>query len=108
MVHIQPKHNLPQPDILNDDANSLSAAITKTIFGEGTTTQTSASFKSQKDIEKLGEAVAELEQRKTRQEMNDKFPCLAAIIDKLEKEQPNRLAAIREQMIEAERINNSE
>ena len=30
---MQPKFNLQQPDVLNEDANSLSAAITKKIPG---------------------------------------------------------------------------
>ena len=108
MVHIQPKPNLRQPEVFSDDAGTLSAAITKKISGKATTTETEGKFKSQEDIEKSGKAVAELDKRKTRQEMNDKFPCLAAIIDKLEKKEPNRLDAVRKQMIAAERIDYSE
>ena len=108
MVHIQPKPNLRQPEVFSDDAGTLSAAITKKISGEATTTETEGSFKSQEDTEKSGKAIAELDKRKIREEMNDKFPCLAAIIDKLGKKEPNRLDAVRKQMIAAERIDYSE
>ena len=45
-----------------------------------------------------------LNNRKTQQEMNDNFPCLAAVIDKIEEEEPNRLDAVCEKVIETERI----
>ena len=82
IVHMQPKPNLRQPEVLNEDVNSLSAAITKNVPGEAKTTQT-ATF--QEDIEKPREAVAEFEQRITRQEMDDKFPSLAAVMTNLKK-----------------------
>ena len=53
MVHMQPKPNLRQPEVFNNDAGTLPC--------EATTTQTETSFKSLDDIEKSGEAVAELE-----------------------------------------------
>ena len=36
--------------------------------------------------------------------MNNKLPCLVAIINKLENEEPNRLSSIREQITKAEQI----
>ena len=82
LVHMEPKPHLRRPEVLNEDA--LPTAIPS--------------------IEKSGEAAAGLEQRKTQQKKNDKFPCLAAIADSIERKKPNHKATIREQIIEAERI----
>ena len=63
MVYMQPEPNLRQPEVPNEDADTLSAAVTKEIPCKATTTETTANFKSHgEDIEKSGEAVAELEQ----------------------------------------------
>ena len=86
MVHMQPKLNLRQPEVLVEDADTLSAEVAKEMPCKATATESAASCKSRGDIEKSGEAIAELEERKTQQEMNDNVPCLAAVIDKIEEE----------------------
>ena len=59
-------------------------------------TETTASHHSQENISESEQATAGLAQKgKRRPEMKDMFPKFAAIIEKIEKEQPDKIAAIR-------------
>ena len=100
-VHVNRKPFVQQPEVIN--AYEDTDAIAKEMTCKAKLTETTAgSFDGQEDIAESEQATAGIVQKETRPEMNNMFPKFAAIIEKIEKEQPDKIAAIRKQSVQVE------
>ena len=100
-VHVNFKPFVQEPEVIKGCEGT--AAIAKAEMScKVKKTETTAFLESQEDIAESDQATPELVQKEARPEMNDLFSVLLAIIEKIEKEQPDKIAAISKQNVQVE------
>ena len=98
MDHMSCKPFVQQPEVIN--ACESTDAIAKEMTCKPKITEITASVENKEDIAE--QPTTGLVQKEAQSEMDDLFPIFLGVIEKIEKEQPDKIVAIRKQNIEVQ------